>query len=633
MNISNDRRAPGTTRIPFDAMVEVGGALGPSFEAQAVNVSGEGMSLRTAYLPEIGQPVTCRFDPGRGAPIVAAGEVVWNEDRGDGGEFGIRFTKLDANGTAALQRVLGVTGAGGAGGAGTIGSDGRKIRLHIEGLASPMRARAKGAASPERVKAYSELGFLQLGRALDVEDATTGQRRPASVDRVDVEIQAESRVPQLVVSLRYEDEEARAAAMGALEASPVVSIAEDVDDDRLHDDRLHDGREEIAEDEAAYAAGADDDDTFGDEEEDVSPEGDFADDEEHDSFEDEVRAADPIRGSMRLKFDSSADAVANEGGEDTSPDFKERWAHAAGKISPAVEKWASRAKSTAVLFAQRALARKGRDGKGGDDARSPQRRTTAPAPGGGLHTSGRKVVRGSGTNESTPPPAKKLGLPVTKKHLIIGGSTALAVFVGALAFHSPEKPAPVAIESTPVETTPAALPAAPIEPAPVTPAPMPAPVDPLARNTSAPMPVDDSMMDAPASTPARKKVASAPASFGSGRVGSGNVLRLKMDGDIERIHGASQPTGFTVVLPNRKSLEAAAPLASRDARIATMKVLNEDGGAELSVSFKDGVPNYLVRAKGDTLEIVLAREGQTGERAPEAHVTKKKTRSHTKKRR
>ncbi len=66
MSTASDRRAPGTARIPFDAMVEVGGALGPSFEAQAVNLSEEGMSLRTMYLPEVGQPVMCRFEAGYG---------------------------------------------------------------------------------------------------------------------------------------------------------------------------------------------------------------------------------------------------------------------------------------------------------------------------------------------------------------------------------------------------------------------------------------------------------------------------------------------------------------------------------------------------------------------------------------
>ena len=96
MSTASDRRAPHATRIPFDAMVEVGGSLGPTFEAQAVNLSEEGMHLRTAYLPEIGQPISCRFDAGHGLVVVAAGEVLWNEDMGEGGEFGIRFTNLTA---------------------------------------------------------------------------------------------------------------------------------------------------------------------------------------------------------------------------------------------------------------------------------------------------------------------------------------------------------------------------------------------------------------------------------------------------------------------------------------------------------------------------------------------------------
>ena len=138
MSHAHDRRAPGTARMPFDAMVEVGGALGPSFEAQAVNLSEEGMSLRTAYLPEIGQPVMCRFDGGHGATVVASGEVLWNEDQGDGGAFGIRFTNLDAPSASALQRILGVTEGEEAA---PVVDAGRKVRLHIDGLASPMRAR------------------------------------------------------------------------------------------------------------------------------------------------------------------------------------------------------------------------------------------------------------------------------------------------------------------------------------------------------------------------------------------------------------------------------------------------------------------------------------------------------------
>ena len=103
------------------------------------------------------------------------------------------------------------------------------------------------------------------------------------------------------------------------------------------------------------------------------------------------------------------------------------------------------------------------------------------------------------------------------------------------------------------------------------------------------------------------------APFGNGPVHHGNVLRLKMDSPIEAIEGAQQPTGFTVKIPGRKAVEAAAPLAARDSRIAAIKVANEGAGAELSVTFKDGVPNYQVSARGDNLVIALAPAGTLDE--------------------
>jgi hypothetical protein len=231
MNHTHDRRAPGTARIPFDAMVEVGGALGPSFEAQAVNLSEQGMSLRTAYLPEVGQPVMCRFDAGQGTSVVAAGEVLWNAPMNDGGEFGIRFTNLGGASAAALQRVLGVAEDGGPKAEG-----GRKVRLHIEGLASPMRARVKEQIA-SGVTAYSELGFLQMGKPLELEDATTGSRRPASIDRVQIEIEEGSRIPQLVVSLRYDD----ASSLAGMEV-PAEAGAEDSGRERARGRRPPRGR-------------------------------------------------------------------------------------------------------------------------------------------------------------------------------------------------------------------------------------------------------------------------------------------------------------------------------------------------------------------------------------------------------
>jgi len=81
---AEERREALGRRIPFDGLVEVGGALGPAFEAQAVDVSRDGMHLRTAYLPEIGQPLTCRFGAA-GCEVLASGEVIWRHEEGRGG--------------------------------------------------------------------------------------------------------------------------------------------------------------------------------------------------------------------------------------------------------------------------------------------------------------------------------------------------------------------------------------------------------------------------------------------------------------------------------------------------------------------------------------------------------------------
>lgn len=546
MATSSDRRAPGASRIPFDAMVEVGGALGPSFEAQAVNLSEEGMSLRTAYLPEVGQPITCRFDAGNGAVVVASGEVLWKEDHGDAGEFGIRFTGLDAASTAALQHILGPTEEQPP----TRASIDRKVRLHIDGLASPMRARVRGEHGAH-VTAYSDLGFLQLGKPLDVEDATSSVRRPALIDRVEVDVDRGSRVPQLVVTLRYDDEEARAHAVGSI--SPMTV-----------DDAPEEPIDEAHEPEACASTGAAHDD-----------------------------AATP------------AEAGAATSEEPEGADMKSAFARGALKAradaTVAFEKMAKRAKTTFAMLASKI--------KKGEEAEAPLRRMTAPPPGGALHASGRKVVRGSVVEEKAEAPAPKPRLKITKKKVVVAGAASAALLLALVASRKPA-PAPQAAAAPPASA--AASIAAPA------PAPAPAPTtasaafgneDPFGRAGG-----PDAFGD-PLVAPRHGK----PIPFSNGPVRHGNVLRLKMDGPVAAIQGAASPTGFTVLLPGRKSLDSAAPLAMKDPRIAAIKVTNETGGAELSVAFKDGVPNYVVKARNDVLEIHLASAAPQGE----AHVVRK----------
>lgn len=536
MSSQIDRRAPGSTRIPLDAMVEVGGAQGPSFEAQATNVSSAGISLRTGYLPEIGQPLTCQFDTEDGLCILASGEVVWRSERPEGGEFGLKFTNVDGQSLTALQSLLARPGREQAAPQGAPKVPSGRVRLHIEGLGSPMKARVRDA-SLAKVTAYSELGFLQIGKEIELEDAETGDKRPAHVDRVDIET-SEARVPQLIVTMKYDD---AAGAAAAVAPRP---------------------RQEAGEDE-----------------------------------EDE--------GGRAVGGKGSALAASVVGG--------------VKKIGPAMAQLWARTKTTASLLAGKKPA------KAAEGEETPARRMTAPPPGGALHAAGRKVVR----DEPEALEADEVAEPrkVDKRKLAIGGAVGVALILGLFAMR---KPTPAPLVSAPIAETavaaapPPAAPAASTLPAQVNPgmagaqatsaggpgAGSPASPMGVAGGTGAgasPTPFVD---DSEATPPGQGGKKGKPKPFSNGTVAHGNVLKLKMDGPIEKLQGAGQPTGFTVVIPHRRSLEAASPLAQRDSRIASIRVANDPNGAEVTVAFKDGVPNYVVRAKGDTLEMVLAPQHQ-----------------------
>ena len=268
------------------------------------------------------------------------------------------------------------------------------------------------------------------------------------------------------------------------------------------------------------------------------------------------------------------------------------------EAGPALGRLAERAKTTVALLLQRRSISL-EEGPG-------PRRTTAPPPGGALHASGRRVVRGevaSAADEGGGP--FKVGL--TRRRAALAGGVMVTAVLAALALKKAHHESPAAVASTTeasasmaAASASAAAPAQAASQAPVIAPPPPAPT--LA--SPAAVPGDSSEGDRPAHV---KRIHVTP--FASGPVRHGNILRLKMDGPIESIEGAQQPTGFAVKIPGRRSTEAAAPLAARDVRIAAIKVTNGSAGAELTVTFKDGVPNYRVSAKGDTLVIALAPLG------------------------
>jgi len=211
-----------------------------------------------------------------------------------------------------------------------------------------------------------------------------------------------------------------------------------------------------------------------------------------------------------------------------------------------------------------------------------------------------------------------------KAKAVLAGAVMVAAIAGALALkkshNGDASQAPAAASAAPTASDEAAAASAALAavPPPATSsaslAPPPAPV------AIAPVTAADEAADT-SGRPSHKKHARVPP-FGNGPVHHGNVLRIKMDGPIESLEGAQQPTGFAVKVPGRRSLEAAGPLAARDTRIAAIKVANDTAGAELTVSFKDGVPNYQVSARGDTLVISLAPIGALDEKVAKSSTHK-----------
>src|SRR5262249_4727298 len=183
--------------------------------------SSRGMHLRTAYLPDEGAPLVCRFEE-QGREIVVEGVVAWRREGARGGEFGIEFTALDGRSVDALRDLCERDQASAESDKAASGDDqaphdsGTKVRLHIDGLGSPMKARVR-SGDPRRVQVGSNLEFLKVGRRLEIEDLERGGRRTAHIDSVNVAIDPESRLPQLVVALRYE---------GVEESTPEPSVAD-----------------------------------------------------------------------------------------------------------------------------------------------------------------------------------------------------------------------------------------------------------------------------------------------------------------------------------------------------------------------------------------------------------------------
>jgi hypothetical protein len=240
-----DRRAAGVRRVPVERIVDVCGmksAAGSAFQGWSIDVSGRGMSIRAAHVPELAAPVIVRFQE-HGSEVIAEAQVVWRNESPAGCEFGVRFTALDSRSVQALKALcqseplpsLHVDALPPPPKVATVftlkaepapapkrvlptakepaGDDDHdtepappaasSVKLHIDGLTAPMQARVR-QQGPRKMALGSQLEFLRVGRDVEVEGAEGGGRRRARIEEVDVAIDPDSQVPELIVSLCYD---------------------------------------------------------------------------------------------------------------------------------------------------------------------------------------------------------------------------------------------------------------------------------------------------------------------------------------------------------------------------------------------------------------------------------------------
>ncbi len=614
-----ERRARGAGRVELAALVEIcGNEPGiPAFEAEAMDVSARGMHLRTAYLPQEGTPLVCRFEE-HGREIIVEGVVAWRREAERGGEFGIKFTALDSRSVDALRELVKSNVKERDGAAGDSGS---RVRLHIEGLGSPMKARVR-EGSRKKVQVGSSLEFLKVGRKLEVEDLEAGERRIARIDGVDVTIDPQTQVPQLVVGLRYEgmdEEDTPQPSVMDLGADPVRPSAMRID----------------AKSVTASPASTDD----------PTPSGDLpetaADGENDDDVDESAGGALPAATLAARRLGQAAEN--------------------AGQVAKNASEAAIRAGSGALRGFGQLLKGAGskvsamRD----KDARAP-RRTTAPPPDGKVSVEGKRLrPQASARSEAAEAPVESKARR-SKKRAAAGAAVALVLVTGVgFAFRGSSKPSAAAAASSanvlaalpPTTALPAnasqtssgqpvtasvplfgPTPLATLEPAPLGPPPgadaeMTEASERRAAAAAAPdVAPDEEFVDAPAkdrsaSSKAKKSGGSSVAekagaaiggkpedvpAWGKGRMNLPVIHRIRLDAPGAAIHGAVDPMGFTVLIPERKMMESGTGIRQRDDRIAKLRTTNTPGGAQLRVSFKSSVPAYRVRLRRDYLEILIS---------------------------
>ncbi len=215
---ANRRRFNGTVELAFPEESE-------SYEADGIDLSIGGMSLKTAFLPDVGSELDCRFviDGHEPTTVETRAEVMWaKEHGGDAGSFGLRFKDMSPGDRAAVEMLCEVnnskaksktkaqskahssqhnhTDAKVEAHAPAVHDD--SVRLRLPTMPKPLKATLRTEAQDAMVIAM-DLSFIELGGHLEV-DRPNGSKSKGTIEGVDLDIDPQSNTARLVLTVALE---------------------------------------------------------------------------------------------------------------------------------------------------------------------------------------------------------------------------------------------------------------------------------------------------------------------------------------------------------------------------------------------------------------------------------------------
>lgn len=208
-----ERRHGEHARIPCAIPVELTQTEPASgFEADAIDLSAGGLSLRASRLPDIGTQLQCSFEtvPG-GTRISGQGEVVWARLAGErSGEFGLRFTRIEPEAQALIDEMIAERVA--RGNTATPEPAPRMARLELDQGDGPITAKVTRAAGQD-IEFEQPLDLLALGRSVVAHaDKNLGQG-----NIVRVGLRMDNGTPTLALTVRFSQSEGHWGEFGEFE--------------------------------------------------------------------------------------------------------------------------------------------------------------------------------------------------------------------------------------------------------------------------------------------------------------------------------------------------------------------------------------------------------------------------------